>query len=79
MNEEDKVHRAYINSYRVIFLGVDFDEIIDSKHPYFVHNPARRIPKKVNVKGILDYFVEIRDFKKCIVIKKYIKEKQISL
>lgn len=79
MNEEQKTHQAFINSFRVIVLGVDFEEIIESKYPFFVHNPARRIPKKQNVKALLDYFVEIRDFKKCIAIKKYIKERQIML
>ena len=78
MNDE-QIEIAYNNSYKVIILGYDWEDIMEGEFPYFAHNPARRMPKVKDVKNLYHYYTEIRDFKKCIAIRNYIKERQIML
>ena len=43
---EDTLNIAMINSFNVIVLDYNWEDIIDGKNPYFAHNVARRIPSK---------------------------------
>ncbi len=78
MKEKD-VEIAFNNSYKVIILGYDWEDIMEGDFPYFAHNPARRVPKVKDVRQLYEYYTETRDFKKCIAIRNYIKERQITL
>lgn len=79
MSEEERVVMAFENSYRVIILNYDWEDIMLTDYPFFAHNPSRRLPKIKDIKNLMNYYSDIRDFKKCIAIKRYVKEKQITL
>lgn len=79
MSDDIKIEIAFANSYKVIILGVNWEDIMDGDFPYFIHNPARRVPKVKDIRELYKYYTETRDFKKCIAIRNYIKEKQITL
>jgi hypothetical protein len=71
---EQTLHYAMVNSFNIIILGYDWEEIIDGRYPYFAHNIAKRVPNKKEINNILKYFIEVEDYEKCIAIKTYIKE-----
>lgn len=72
----DTVHIAMINSFNVIILEYDWEEIVDGKNPYFAHNIAKRFPSIRDLEKILNYFIEQEDYKRCAALQRYIQEKQ---
>ncbi len=72
----DKVHMAMLNSFNIIILDYDWEEIVDGKHPYFAHNIAKRFPNITELKKILNYFTEQEDYKRCAALQRYIQEKE---
>ena len=71
---EQTLHYAMVNSFNIIILGYDWEEIIDGRYPYFAHSIAKRVPNKNEINNILKYFIEVEYYEKCIAIKTYIKD-----
>ena len=71
---EETLDIAMINSFNVIVLDYDWEDIIDGKTPYFAHNMARRIPSKRELENILKYFIETEDYERCASLQRYMKE-----
>jgi len=71
---EDTLHIAMVNSFNIIILDYDWEEIIDGRYPYFAHNIAKRKPNRKELDNILTYFIGVEDYEKCIAIKTYIEE-----
>ena len=42
MTESDELDMAYTNSFNIIILDYDWEEIVEGKYPFFAHNIARR-------------------------------------
>jgi hypothetical protein len=73
MTDEEVLHIACVNSYRVIIKQEDWLDINDEEHNYFAHNPIRDVVYMEIVEKLLFYFTEIEDYDKCIEIRDYIK------
>lgn len=71
---DETLNIAMINSFNVIVLDYDWEDIIDGKNPYFAHNVARRIPSKRELENILKYFIETEDYERCASLQRYMKE-----
>ena len=71
---EETLDIAMINSFNVIVLDYDWEDIIDGKTPYFALNVARRIPSKRELENILKYFIETEDYERCASLQRYMKE-----
>ncbi len=69
---EERLHIAMTNSFNIIVLGYDWEEIVDGAEPYFAHNVAKRVANRNDLLNLLKYFTEIEDFKKCIAINTYL-------
>ena len=69
---EDRLHIAMTNSFNIIVLGYDWEEIVDGAEPYFAHNVETRVANRNDLLNLLKYFTEIEDFKKCIAINTYL-------
>lgn len=74
-SEEELIHIACTNSYRVIILQEDWQDIIMEEENFFVHNPAKRVVDLQIVDTLLFYFNELEDFEKCIRIRNFLQEK----
>lgn len=73
MRDEDIIHIACINSYRLIILQDDLEDIYDYDNNYFAHNPYEDDFDMEVLDSMLRYFTEIEDYDKCIKIRDYIK------
>ncbi|MCP3700276.1 MAG: hypothetical protein GY920_17400 [Aliivibrio sp.] len=73
MTDQEILHIACINSYRIIIKQEDWLDIYDEEHNYFAHNPIRNVVDMEIVEKLLFYFTEIEDYDKCIEIRDYIK------
>ena len=73
---EDRLDIAMTNSFNIIILGYDWEEIVDSSEPYFAHNVAKRIHNRKDLNNLLEYFTEAQDYKRCIAIKTYLDTHQ---
>ncbi len=74
-SEEELIHIACTNSYRVIILQEDWQEIFMEEENFFAHNPAKRVVDLHIVDTLLFYFNELEDFEKCIRIRNFLQEK----
>ena len=74
-SEEELLHIACTNSYRVIVLGEDWQEVFKEEDNFFAHNPAKRVIELQLVDTLLFYFNPIEDFEKCIRLRNYLQEK----
>ena len=72
---EEQLDKAYVNSFRVIILGYDIDEIHQDEGDVvvFAHNALKRVPTRTDLENLLTYFSEVEDFEKCIAIKTYLR------
>ncbi len=71
MIPSEKVHIAFLNSFAVLVNNKKVDELIGE---FFAHNPARK-PSKIELENILKYFIDVEDYEKCALLKKYIDDK----
>lgn len=71
MIPSEKVHIAFLNSFAVLVNNKKVDELIGE---FFAHNPARK-PSQRELENILKYFIDIEDYEKCAMLKKYIDDK----
>jgi|TARA_B110000977_G_scaffold4598_1_gene6534 CRISPR/Cas system-associated protein Csm6 len=74
---DDVIHIAMTNSFKVIILGDDWEDLMSHNNNYLAHNPAKRLPNIKDLENILEYFIEQEDYRKCASLKKYIQENQI--
>jgi len=72
MTQIEILEIAFDNSYKVIILDYDWEEIMDEEHPFFAHNPARLVPRKENVQALLSHFKLKEQYRKCQAIHNYI-------
>lgn len=75
MISEEELYKAYSNSFRVIILGYDVDDLLKD-NVMFAHNPMKRFPTYREVEKILNYFKEQGELNKCIAIKTYLDTHQ---
>jgi len=72
----EEVHIAMTNSYNIIILGHDLEEIMSEEDTFLAHNPLKRYPSMNDLKNILDYFINQEDYHKCAALQKYIEKNQ---
>jgi hypothetical protein len=75
MTQEEILEIAYENSYKVIILNYDWEQIMDEEDPYFIHNPARLVPHKDRLEALLIYYEFKEDYIKCQAVHNYITKK----
>lgn len=68
------LNQAMINSYYVIIRDYDPLLIIDEGIGFFAHNPGEEL-ERFDVEGLLEYFEEEEDYKKCREIKEFIENR----
>ena len=68
-----EVHRAMVNSYRVIIQGYDPAIIIEKSEGWFIHHPADKI-EKITLEVLLEYFEEEEDYDRCVSIRNFIEK-----
>jgi len=73
MTEADELDMAYSNSFKIIILDYDWEEIVEGKYPFFAHNIARRFPKKYELERLINHFLEKEDYIKCKSLKEYLE------
>lgn len=72
-----QLDRAMRNSYSLIIKGTHLWEFFEREtdgFPAFIHNPARKFPKKEELESLLEYFTQQEEFEKCISIKEHIEK-----
>lgn len=74
LTKEEWIDIAFENSYKVIILDYDSEELMDEGTPVFVHNPARRLPKMEDLESMIDYYKLKEDYIRCQALHNYIKE-----
>jgi hypothetical protein len=72
MITEEDLYIAYTNSYKVIILGYDVEDVIEHSL-IFAHNPMKPFPNRREVQKMLTYFEEQEEIRKCIAIKTYLR------
>tara|TARA_R100000541_G_scaffold11439_4_gene19577 strand:- start:1422 stop:1649 length:228 start_codon:yes stop_codon:yes gene_type:complete len=75
MISEEHLYEAYNNSFRVLILGYDVDDML-RHNVMFAHNPMKKYPTYREVQKILNYFKQQGELKKCIAIKTYLDTHQ---
>ncbi len=75
MITDEDLYSAYCNSFKVIILGYDVDDMLKD-NLLFAHNPFKKFPNRREVKKMLSYFEEQQELKKCIAIKTYLDTHQ---
>tara|TARA_R100000935_G_scaffold32793_1_gene53304 strand:+ start:286 stop:516 length:231 start_codon:yes stop_codon:yes gene_type:complete len=75
MSDEEILDIAFENSYKVLILDYDWEEIMSETHPFIAHNPARSHASKEDVKRILNYFERTEQYRKCQSIQNYLTER----
>jgi len=74
MTDDEILEKAFDNSYKVIILDYDWEKIMGEETPVFVHNPARRLPKKENLEAMISYYELKEDYIRCQALHNHIKE-----
>ena len=75
--EEDIIYLANLNTFRLFAGKTDLDTVMDDKDnpdPYLVIDPFKllnRIDFDDVKLGIIDYFVELEEYKKCAFLRDY--------
>ena len=73
MTEEQKIHLAMINSYKILTGSEDANAIASSDIPLFSHNFLNGITID-ELRFIIDYFTDIEMFEECAGLQKVMKE-----
>jgi hypothetical protein len=72
----ENVHIAMTNSFNIIVLGYDLEDIMSQRNNFLAHNPLKRYPSMRDLKNILEYFINQEDYHKCAALQKYIEKNQ---
>ena len=71
--DSGEIVSAYNNSFNVIILGYDWEDIVSGSSPFFVHNPAKKYPRRGDIQNLIDYFIEQEEYLKCKNLKEYLE------
>jgi hypothetical protein len=81
-NEEAFIHHAFLNSYRLLIGNVTYERFLEegeTKGPLtFMHDITMSDdPDPDDVLNLIDYFANLDDFDKCIMLRdRFIKKKK---
>ena len=73
MTEQQKIHIAMLNSFKVLTGEATLDDILDSNVPLFSHNFEEDVEFR-EVQFIMKYFEQIEMFEKCFALSHYIEK-----
>ena len=68
-----EINKAMINSLNVFTGDKTLEELILSDEGIFVFNPEEPVSSKT-LESMLQYFVDVEDYDRCIVVKKLIDD-----
>ena len=68
-----EINKAMINSLNVFTGDKTLEELITSDEGIFVFNPEQPVSLKT-LESMLEYFIEVEDYDRCIVVKKLIED-----
>ncbi len=71
-----EINRAMINSLNVFTGHKTLRELILSDEGIFVFNPEKPVSLKT-LESMLQYFADVEDYERCIVVQKLIKDGSI--
>jgi hypothetical protein len=75
MITDEDLWEAYNNSYKIIILGYDVDDLM-KQNIMFAINPMKQFPTEREVIKMFEYFKEQGEKRKCIAIKTYLDTHQ---
>jgi|TARA_Y100000289_G_scaffold26540_2_gene26084 hypothetical protein len=76
LTDPDRIHQAFLNSYKIIVKGMTVEDIIDeiefdvvNLDILFAHDPESPNDKYV-IEMMFDHFMDLEDYEKCSEIQK---------
>jgi len=76
LTDPDRIHQAFVNSYKIIVEGMTIEDILDeiefdvvNLDILFAHDPEYPNNKYV-IEMMFDHFMDLEDYEKCSKIQK---------